>query len=114
MNHIPIANASNKCSTCFLGSFCLPVGLSIEDVAKVDTLVTERLRLNKGETLYRQGDALGAIYGVRFGTLKTQTALSNGRQQITGFHLPGEIIGLDGISDLRQQSTALALEDSEA
>jgi CRP/FNR family transcriptional regulator len=113
MNHIPIANASNKCSTCLLGSFCLPVGLSVEDVAKVDTLVAERLRLKKGETLYRHGDALGAVYGVRTGTLKTQIALPDGREQITGFHLPGEIIGLDGIGDLRQQSTAIALEDSE-
>ncbi len=114
MNHIPIADASNKCSTCLLGSFCLPVGLSVEDAVKVDTLVTERLRLKKGETLYRQGDALSALYGVRLGTLKTQMALSDGREQVTGFHLPGEIIGLDGIGDLHQQSTALALEDSEA
>jgi CRP/FNR family transcriptional regulator len=114
MNHIPIADASNKCSTCLLGSFCLPVGLSIEDVAKVDTLVTERLRLKKGETLYRQGDASSAVYGLRFGTLKTHITLSDGREQITGFHLPGEIVGLDGIGDLHQQSTAMALEDSEA
>ena len=113
MNHTPIANASSKCSTCLLGSFCLPVGLSIEDAAKVDTLVTERLRLKKSEALYRQGDALSAVYGVRIGTLKTKIAVSNGREQITGFHLPGEIIGLDGIGDLHQQSTALALEDSE-
>lgn len=113
MNHIPIADASNKCSTCLLGSFCLPVGLSAEDVAKVETLVAERLRLKKGETLYRQGDALSAVYSLRSGTLKTHIALSDGREQITGFHLPGEIVGLDGIGDLRQQSTALALEDTE-
>lgn len=113
MNHIPIVDASSKCSACLMGSFCLPVGLSIEDVAKVDTLVTTRVRLKKGETLYRQGDALNAVYGVRFGTLKTHSTLSNGREQITGFHLPGEIVGLDGIGDLHQQSTALALEDTE-
>jgi len=97
-----------------MGSFCLPVGLSVEDVAIVDTLVTERLRLKKGETLYRQGDVLSAIYGLRYGTLKTQTALSDGREQITGFHLPGEIVGLDGLADQHLQTTALALEDSEA
>jgi CRP/FNR family transcriptional regulator, anaerobic regulatory protein len=113
MNHIPIVDTSSKCSTCLLGSFCLPVGLSVEDAAKVDTLVTERLRLKKGETLYRQGDTLQAVYGLRSGTLKTQTALSDGREQITGFHLPGEIVGLDGIGDLHYQSTSLALEDTE-
>lgn len=114
MNYIPISDASNKCSTCLLGSFCLPVGLSVEDATKVDTLVDKHVRLKKGEILYRQGDAQDAVYGIRFGTLKTQTALSDGREQITGFHLPGEIVGLDGLNDQHQQSTALALEDSEA
>ncbi len=91
----------------------MAVGLSAQDVATVDTLVSERLRLKKGETLCRQGELLGAIHAVRTGTLKTQIALPDGREQITGFHLPGEIIGLDGIGDLQQQSTAIALEDSE-
>ncbi|MEN9295381.1 MAG: hypothetical protein RIS03_1075, partial [Pseudomonadota bacterium] len=67
----------------------MPVGLSSDDIQKVDSLVTERVRLKKGEPLYRQGDALTAIYGIRFGTLKTEYALPDGREQITGFHLPG-------------------------
>jgi CRP/FNR family transcriptional regulator len=97
-----------------LGQFCLPVGLSSDDIQKVDSLVTERVRLKKGEPLYRQGDALTAIYGIRFGTLKTEYALPDGREQITGFHLPGEMLGLDGIGENTYQSNAIALEDSEA
>jgi CRP/FNR family transcriptional regulator, anaerobic regulatory protein len=114
MNHIPTTDKSNKCSTCVLGSFCLPVGLSQDDVNKVDTLVTERVRLKKGESLYRQGDPLTAVYGIKFGTLKTEYALQDGREQITGFHLPGEMLGLDGIGENHYQSNAIALEDSEA
>jgi CRP/FNR family transcriptional regulator len=113
MNRI-ITDSSNKCSTCILGQFCLPVGLSNEDIDKVDTLVTEKIRLKKGDALYRQGEPLTAVYGIKFGTLKTEYALPDGREQITGFHLPGEMLGLDGIGENQYQSNAIALEDSEA
>ena len=114
MNRIQATDVPSKCSICVLGQFCLPVGLSADDINKVDSLVTERVRLKKGESLYRQGDALTAVYGIRFGTLKTEYALPDGREQITGFHLPGEMLGLDGIGENAYQSNAVALEDSEA
>ena len=113
MNRIQATEVPNKCSTCVLGQFCLPVGLSADDINKVDSLVTERVRLKKGESLYRQGEQLTAVYGIRFGTLKTEYALPDGREQITGFHLPGEMLGLDGIGENAYQSNAVALEDSE-
>ena len=114
MNRISSAESPNKCSTCVLGQFCLPVGLSADDANKIDTLVTERVRLKKGDSLYRQGEPLTAVYGIKFGTLKTEYALPDGREQITGFHLPGEMLGLDGIGENYYQSNAIALEDSEA
>jgi len=114
MNRISSAESPNKCSTCVLGQFCLPVGLSADDANKIDTLVTERVRLKKGDSLYRQGEPLTAVYGIKFGTLKTEYALPDGREQITGFHLPGEMLGLDGIGENHYQSNAVALEDSEA
>ena len=114
MNRITTSESANKCSTCVLGQFCLPVGLNPEDISKIDSLVTERVRLKKGDSLYRQGDTLNAVYGIKFGTLKTEYALPDGREQITGFHLPGEMLGLDGIGNNQYQSNAIALEDSEA
>ena len=87
----------NKCSTCVLGQFCLPVGLSHDDISRVDSLVDKRLHLKKGESLYRHGDPLSAVYSLRFGSLKTEHTLPDGRLQIIGFHLPGEMLGLDGI-----------------
>ena len=103
----------NKCSTCVLGQFCLPLGLSANEVTQVDTLVKDRAHLHKGDTLYRHGEPLNAIYSVRFGTLKTEHSLPDGRAQITGFHMPGEILGLDGIGEHQYQSNAIALEESE-
>jgi CRP/FNR family transcriptional regulator len=103
----------NKCSTCVLGQFCLPLGLSAMEVAQVDTLVKDRVQLHKGDTLYRHGEPLNAMYSVRFGTLKTEHSLPDGRAQIIGFHMPGEILGLDGIGEHQYQANAIALEESE-
>lgn len=113
MNRIPIVETPSKCSSCVLGRFCLPVGLSAEDADLVDSIITERIRLKKGETLYRQNDTLTAVYGIRVGTLKTLVVFQDGREQITGFHLPGEILGLGGMGGQRHHANACALEDSE-
>ncbi|QWE16174.1 helix-turn-helix domain-containing protein [Polynucleobacter sp. AP-Nino-20-G2] len=113
MNYTSSDAPSSKCSVCVLGQFCLPVGISSSDIAKIDTLVKERVHLQKGESLYRHGELLNAVYSVRFGTFKTEYCLEDGRQQVIGFHLPGEILGLDGIGDGHYQSDAIALEESE-
>ena len=105
--------SNGKCATCALGQFCLPVGMSAEDTARLDTLARDRRRLTKGALLFEQGAPLSAVYAVRLGTLKTQCALSDGREQVTGFHLPGEIIGLDALGSGKYCSSATALEDSE-
>lgn len=104
---------SPRCSTCSLGQLCLPVGMSQQDLEKMDTLVQERVRVRKGETLYRLGDPLTAVYAIRFGTLKTHLTMEDGRSQITGFHLPGEVVGLDGLGEMQHASDATALEDTE-
>lgn len=113
LNPIPLNDTSTRCSTCSLGQLCLPVGMSASDVEKMDSLVQERIRVRKGETLYRMGDTLTAVYAVRFGTLKTHLTMEDGRSQISGFYLPGEVVGFDGLTDMRHGSDATALEDAE-
>jgi len=76
-------------------------------------LVKERIRLKKGELLYRQGDPLFALYGLRTGSIKTQLEDASGQVQITGFFLPGEVVGLDGMLESQHASNAVAMEDSE-
>ncbi|QCC05503.1 fumarate/nitrate reduction transcriptional regulator Fnr (plasmid) [Cupriavidus necator H16] len=110
---VPITEMSPRCSTCTMGQLCLPMGMSQQDLARMDTLVQERIRVQKGETLYRMGDPLAAVYAVRFGTLKTHVTTEDGRSQITGFYLPGEIVGLDGLGEMQHASDAAALEDTE-
>jgi CRP/FNR family transcriptional regulator len=110
MHILPLAA---KCSTCVVGKFCLPVGLSSDETKKIDLLIDDKTRIKKGELLYRQSDPMISLYSVRFGSFKTQLLLKDGRSQIIGFHLPGELLGLDGIGNDRYQSEAIALEDSE-
>jgi len=110
---VPVAPDASHCSTCMLGHVCLPIGMAPPDIERLDQLVRERVRVGKGESLYRLGDAQDAIYGIRVGSLKTQVEDAAGQVQITGFHLPGELIGLDGMLESQHVSSALALEDAE-
>ena len=93
-----------------LNAICLPLGMTRQDVLKMDELIKERFRLPKGGTLYRQGDAAEAVYGLRSGSLKTQIEDANGQVQITGFLLPGEVLGLDGLMNDQQVSHAISGE----
>lgn len=110
---VPLSPDAAHCSSCMLGHVCVPVGMPANEVEKLDELVKERVRVERGKPLYELDDPLDAVYGVRFGSLKTQLEDSSGQQQITGFHLPGEIVGLDGMLEGKHVSSAVALEDSE-
>jgi CRP/FNR family transcriptional regulator len=98
------------CSTCSLADLCLPVALSSDDVAALDRIVQRRRPLAEGDALYRAGDRFSAIYAVRTGSLKASCVSEDGEEQITAFHLPGELTALDAITLGRHPSTALALE----
>jgi CRP/FNR family transcriptional regulator, anaerobic regulatory protein len=102
-----------SCSSCGLREICLPAGLDPRQVARLDRLVTHRRRLKRGERLYRTGEALSALYAVRSGWIKTCVLHDDGREQVTGFHMPGELLAMDAISIGRHMSDAAALEDSE-
>ena len=101
------------CANCNLRELCLPVGLSIGDLDKVEGLVAARRKVKRGESLFRTGDVFESLYAVRVGFLKSTVVTSGGREQVTGFHMTGEIIGLDGIGAGKHACDATALEDTE-
>ena len=96
-----------------LNEICLPLGMSSHDLQKLDDLVKERIRLSKGSALFHLDDEVDAIYALRTGSIKTQLEDASGQVQITGFLLPGEIIGMDGLLNNRHVSHSIALVDSE-
>jgi CRP/FNR family transcriptional regulator, anaerobic regulatory protein len=102
-----------RCSTCNLRELCLPCGLDRADAERIDDIVYTRRRVKRGEVLYRGGDEFTTLYAVRSGFFKAVVLLADGREQVTGFQMAGEIVGMDGIGADRHTSTLVALQDSE-
>ncbi len=100
------------CASCNLRELCLPMGLSTNDIDQLDTLVAKRRNVPRGEHLFRNGERFDAIYAVRTGFFKTCVSSEDGRDQVTGFQMAGELLGLDGISSDHHHCDAVALEDS--
>lgn len=101
------------CSNCNLRELCLPLGLSADQLEQLDTLVATRRSVARGDALFRSGDAFQSLYAVRTGFFKTCVAAEDGRDQVTGFQMAGELLGLDGIGTERHACDAIALEDSQ-
>ena len=103
-----------RCSTCSLRESCLPVGLTDEELEHIDhRLVTVLRKVAHGEALFSAGDRFDAVFEIWTGFFKTVVATSQGRQQVTGFPMGGELMGLDGIDTGRYSVDAVALEDSQ-
>jgi CRP/FNR family transcriptional regulator len=106
-----VSKVATHCAACNLREVCLPCGS--QDLGRFDGLVYTRRRVKRGETLYRAGDAFDSLYAVRSGFLKSSAVLKDGRDQVTGFHMSGEIVGLDGIGGGKHSADVTALEDSD-
>jgi len=101
------------CSNCNLRELCMPVGLSSQDMNRLDDLVATRRKVKRGSTLFSNGEQFTSLYAIRTGFFKTCLATEDGRDQVTGFQMAGEIIGLDGIVNDHHTCDAVALEDAE-
>jgi len=101
------------CSNCSVLELCLPLGLTGPEIERLDTLIVQRAKVRKGTALYRAGDPLRSLYAVRIGSFKTSVLSVDGREQVTGFQISGEMLGLDAISTDVHACDAVALEDSE-
>ncbi|MEF9963377.1 MAG: fumarate/nitrate reduction transcriptional regulator Fnr [Comamonas sp.] len=101
------------CSSCNLRELCMPVGLSSEQMERIDEIVATRRKIKRGSALFRNGETFTSLYAIRTGFFKTSIATEDGRDQVTGFQMAGEIIGLDGIVNDRHSCDAIALEDAE-
>jgi len=101
------------CSNCNLRELCMPVGLSAEQMERIDEIVATRRKIKRGSALFRNGETFTSLYAIRTGFFKTSIATEDGRDQVTGFQMAGEIIGLDGIVNDRHSCDAIALEDAE-
>ena len=101
-----------SCQSCSLSELCLPKGMDKQDMEKLEKILDHHDRLDKDSHLYRTGDKMTGLFAVRSGSFKTFMTTHDGSEQITGFHLPGELVGLDGFSNGDYACDAIALEAS--
>lgn len=108
LSHIKVA-----CSNCNLRELCMPLDLKANEMKRVDELIGKRRKVVRGERLFQSGDKFNSLFAIRTGFFKTHTSTEDAREQVTGFQMAGEIIGLDGIVSDRHTCDAVALEDAE-
>ena len=103
------ATTARDCQSCPAQRMCIGTGIATADLRSLPLIGQRRLR--RGQALFRAGDDFGFCYTVRSGMLKSSLPLSDGREQVTGFHFAGELLGSDGLASGRHPTTAVALED---
>lgn len=107
---IKLSALKTACQSCNLHDLCLPLGLDMGDIDKLDKIIKRSRPLQKGEYLFNSGERFNSIYAVRSGSIKTFSESEQGDEQITGLYLPGELLGLDAINDNQHPCSAIALE----
>ena len=110
---VEVDNLKTACSTCSLQELCLPAGLNEAELKAVDELVNRRRPVKRSDYLFRAGTALHSLYAIRSGFLKSSVLHDDGREQVAGFHMMGDLMGMDAIGTSQHLCDAVALEDSE-
>ncbi len=110
---VTIGALKASCAQCSMHQLCLPMGLDDDDIGRLDQIIGKRRRLERDERLYQMDEPFRNLYAIRFGHFKTYQINAAGEQQITGFQMAGELLGMDAISGDRHHCDAVALEDSE-
>ena len=102
--------AAIACRDCGFYQIGLSLGLDSADTMLLERYVKRKRILKRGQILYRAGEEFTCVYAIRSGSVKTYISTDDGRLQITGFHIPGELLGLNAMDDKRYNCEAMALE----
>ncbi|WP_416351599.1 FNR family transcription factor [Psychromonas arctica] len=98
------------CQDCSISQLCIPYSLNETELERLDTIIERKKPIQKGNEIFKAGEPMKCLYAIRSGTLKSYTITEQGDEQITGFHLAGDLVGFDGISSGHHPSFAQALE----
>ena len=107
---LKIEDVKVSCRGCSLTDLCLPHGMQESELAELDKIVRHHPPIQPGQHLYHPGDSSRSLFAVRSGALKNYCITESGDEQVLGFTLPGELVGLDGLADGRHSSAAVTLE----
>lgn len=106
----PPSPLNRGCNECSLSKLCLPIAVNQEEIDRLEDIIKQGRILNRGEYIFKQGTPFASCFAVRSGAIKTYSLSEEGEEQVNGFYLPGEIIGLDGINTNSYSCSAKALE----
>lgn len=109
---INFKNVKISCGQCSLSTLCMPRGLHQEEFDQLAALVKRERPLEKGEPLFELGQPFKSLYAIRTGSLKVFLPTNDGEEQIVGFHMPGELLGFDGMGHDVHSCSAVALEST--
>jgi CRP/FNR family transcriptional regulator len=110
---VEIDKLQATCSTCSLHEICLPAGLNTSELKSMDRMIDHRRTVKRSDPLFRSGTALHSLYAIRSGFMKSSVLHEDGREQVAGFHMMGDLMGMDAIGTGKHLCDAVALEDSE-
>jgi cAMP-binding proteins - catabolite gene activator and regulatory subunit of cAMP-dependent protein kinases len=108
----PSCGGAIHCQDCSISQLCIPFSLNNSELDLLDSIIERKKPIQKGETLFKAGDELKSLFAIRSGTVKSYTITEQGDEQITGFHLAGDLVGFDAVTRLYHPSFAQALETS--
>jgi len=103
-------NPAVSCSSCRLSDLCLPISLNRSEITQLNEIIERNRPLKKGEHLYRQRDNFRSVFAVRSGSFKSYVLNADGHSRVTGFYMPGELLGMDGIAERIHSNSVMALE----
>ena len=109
---LDLVRLRRSCAECSLQQLCLPAGIAGDDLRRLESLVHRRRPLRAGDRLFRIGDPLQSIFVASDGTFKTVGISESGEEHVLGFHLPGELFGLDAIGTGYHRCEAIALDNA--
>ncbi|MBI1424970.1 MAG: fumarate/nitrate reduction transcriptional regulator Fnr [Gammaproteobacteria bacterium] len=109
---INIKSIKVSCSQCSLSQLCLPRNLDHEDFEALSSIVKRERPLLKGEPLFELGQPFKSLFAIRTGSVKVFLPTNEGDEQIVGFHMPGELLGFDGMGHDSHSCSAVALEST--
>lgn len=101
------------CADCRVRELCLPAGLNFAEIRTVDNYIHRKRTVVRGDALFHHTTPFQMLYAVHTGFMKTSVRHPDGGEQVTGFHMPGDLLGLDALDNGAYISSAVALEASE-
>ncbi|MDN2662571.1 FNR family transcription factor [Psychromonas sp. 14N.309.X.WAT.B.A12] len=110
VSRVQIGACAIHCQDCSISQLCIPYSLNETELERLDTIIERKKPIQKGNEIFKAGEPMKCLYAIRSGTLKSYTITEQGDEQITAFHLAGDLVGFDGIGSGHHPSFAQALE----